>query len=46
MEVQHKKLGRQRAWGQAKDWLNLIELDERLIGKKHFEIAIHEIMHI
>lgn len=46
MKVQHKKLGRQGAWGQAKDWLNLIELDERLLGKKHFEIAIHEIMHI
>ena len=46
MEVQHKKLGRQNAWGQASDWLNLIELDTRLIGRKHLEITIHEVMHI
>lgn len=46
MEVKDKKLGKQGAWGQAFEHLNLIELDIRLVGKKHLEILLHEILHI
>lgn len=46
MKVEHKKLGKQNAWGLATIEKKIIELDERLVGKKHLEILIHEIMHI
>ena len=46
MEIQHKKLGREAAWGLAFEDYNLIQLDPRLVGKKRLEILIHEIFHI
>jgi hypothetical protein len=46
MKVTHKKLGNRQAWGIAEDWKNKITLDERLVGKKHLEILIHEVLHI
>ncbi len=46
MEIKHRKLGREKAWGQAIDEGSLIELDPRLLGKKHLEVLIHEIMHL
>ena len=43
IKVVHKKLGRQKAWGQAADY---IEIDSRANGKKHLEILVHEAIHI
>lgn len=43
IKVVHRKLGREKAWGIADDY---IELDERLRGKKHLEILLHESLHI
>lgn len=42
----HKKLGSQKAWGQAHYDDFLIEIDERLLGKKHLEIVNHESFHL
>lgn len=42
----HKKLGKERAWGRADSDRFIIEIDERLKGKKHFEISIHESFHL
>lgn len=44
-KVIHKNLGKQGAWGQWKEWVNTIELDHRLAGKKHLEIILHESLH-
>lgn len=38
------KLGRERAWGQSGD--GIVEIDERLKGKKHLEILLHECLHL
>lgn len=43
IKVVRKKLGREKIWGQAHDY---IELDSRLKGKKELEIIIHEATHI
>lgn len=43
IEVKYKKLGRQKAYGIADEY---ITLDTRLKGKKHLEILIHEALHI
>lgn len=46
IKVVYKKLGRDRVWGYAHMGDGLIELDERLRGKKHLEILVHEAMHL
>ncbi|HEY8688819.1 MAG TPA: hypothetical protein VIM07_06255 [Chitinophagaceae bacterium] len=46
MQIVFKKLGRERAWGQAYTDDNIIELDPRLEGKRHLEILIHEAFHL
>lgn len=43
IKVLYRKLGRERAYGQADD---IIELDPRIKGKKHFEILVHEALHV
>jgi hypothetical protein len=43
IKVVYRKLGREKIWGQAEDH---IEMDERLMGKKHLEILIHEALHV
>ena len=43
IKVVHRKLGRERAWGIADDF---IELDVRLKGKKHLEVLLHEALHV
>ena len=43
IKVVYRKLGRERAYGQADDF---IELDPRLKGKKHCEILVHEAIHV
>jgi hypothetical protein len=42
--VKHVKLGKQKAWGVS-DSNGEILIDERLKGKKHLEILIHECLH-
>jgi hypothetical protein len=46
IKVIHKKLGRERAWGQADTDNKIIELDERLKGYRYLLYAIHEYLHI
>lgn len=46
MKIESKKLGRLNAWGEAFDELKLINLDPRLVGKKHLTILIHEVFHV
>jgi predicted CopG family antitoxin len=43
IKVVYRKLGKEKAWGQCLD--DCIEIDERLIGKKHLEILTHESLH-
>lgn len=43
IKVIYRKLGRERVWGQADDF---VEIDPRLKGKKHLEILIHESLHV
>lgn len=44
-KVIKKKLGKERAWGQYHQSKNVIEIDERLKGKKKLEILTHEYLH-
>ncbi len=46
MKIINKKLGRQKALGQAFSQGKIIELDSRLKNKEHLEIVIHEVLHI
>jgi hypothetical protein len=45
IKIEHKKLGREKAYGMA-DSDGTIYLDPRLKGKKHLEILVHETLHI
>lgn len=40
------KLGKKNVWGLADESKLLIELDEKLKGKKHLEILTHEVIHL
>lgn len=42
----HKKLGKNKIWGQAYIDDFLIEIDQRAEGKKHLEITNHESFHL
>ena len=44
--ITHKKLGREKAHGQAFKEDGVIEIDIRLKGLDHLDTVIHEIMHI
>jgi hypothetical protein len=44
IKVNYTKLGRQKHWGESSGYFE-IDVDERLKGKKQFEIIIHEILH-
>lgn len=44
IKVIYSKLGRQKAFGQTDE--KDIEIDERITGKKHLEIMIHEMLHV
>ena len=46
MKVKYRKLGREKAIGQAHQSRKLIEIDSRLKGKKLLTTIIHEIMHL
>lgn len=45
IKVVHKKLGREKAYGMA-DSDGVVYLDQRLKGKKHMEIILHECLHL
>ena len=45
IRVKYSKLGRANAWGLAHTDSYVVELDERLKGKKHLEILLHEVVH-
>ena len=44
--VIHRKLGKERAYGQAFNEENIVEIDSRLSGYKYLLIYIHEHLHI
>lgn len=46
IKIEHKKLGRAKADGQA--WIddNKIEIDSRLTGMAHLETLVHEMLHM
>lgn len=46
VKVIYRKLGKERALGQADTDSGIIEIDERLKGKKLLEILIHEMLHV
>jgi len=45
IRIIHKKLGREQAYGIA-DSDGIVYIDQRLKGKKHLEIVIHEVEHL
>ena len=45
IRIKYRKLGKEKVWGVAHSD-GLIEIEERLKGKKHLEIIIHEILHL
>lgn len=45
LKIKYRKLGKANAYGQYHPSLNLIELDTRLVGKKHLSTLIHELQH-
>jgi len=45
IKVIHKKLGREKALGQAWTDNRVIEIDERITGKEYLDTVIHEVTH-
>jgi hypothetical protein len=45
IKVKYSKLGKQKVWGFAHSD-GLVEIDEKLKGKKHLEILLHECLHL
>jgi hypothetical protein len=45
-KVVWRKLGKERAWGQATIGENLIEIDPRLGAQRQLEVLIHEVTHL
>jgi len=46
VKVVWRKLGRERAWGQATIGEDLIEVDPRLGAKRQLEVLCHEQVHL
>ena len=46
VKVVWRKLGKERAWGQATIGENLIEIDPRLGAKRQLEVLCHEQVHL
>jgi hypothetical protein len=46
VKVVHRRLGRERAWGQAFIGENKLEVDPRLGAKRMLETLIHEVTHL
>ena len=45
-KVVFRKLGREKAWGQATIGENLIEIDPRLGARRQLEVICHEQVHL
>lgn len=45
IKVIHRKLGREKANGQAWTDKRLIEIDDRITGKEYLDVVIHEVTH-
>lgn len=45
IKIKYRKLGKEQAYGIAESDGN-IYIDERLKGKKHLEILLHEVLHL
>lgn len=45
IRIKYRKLGKEKVWGVAHSD-GLIEIDERIKGKKHLELVNHEVMHL
>jgi hypothetical protein len=45
IRIKYRKLGKEKVWGVAHSD-GLIEIEERLKGKKHLEIVVHEVLHL
>jgi len=45
VRILYRKLGKEQARGQYTSSLNLIEIDERLVGEEHLEVLLHESLH-
>lgn len=43
IKVVYRKLGKEKVWGFSHD--DFIEIDERVRGKKHCELLLHESLH-
>lgn len=46
IKVIHRKLGRERAYGQAFKDYRIIEIDERISGIDYLDTFIHEVFHV
>ena len=44
--IVYRKLGKEKAYGIANHHTGTIEIDSRIVGKKHLEILIHEGAHL
>lgn len=44
IKIVYRKLGKEMAWGLAEG--NVIELDERLTGRRHLLYLLHEMLHV
>ncbi len=44
-KIVQKKLGRERALGQYKDWIKTIEIDPRQSPKEELDTILHEAIH-
>ena len=45
IRIKYRKLGKEKVWGVAHSD-GLIEIEERMKGKKHLEIIVHEVLHL
>jgi hypothetical protein len=46
IKVVWRKLGKEKAWGQATIGEGLVEVDPRLGAKRQLEVLIHEVTHL
>lgn len=46
IKVVDKKLGREKAWGQAYKGEDFVEIDPRMKSKARLKVLIHELLHI
>ena len=46
VKVVFRKLGKEKAWGQATIGENLIEIDPRLSSRRQLEVLCHEQLHL